>query len=113
MSDDPETLPYKSAEPDEAAAPPHTFEDLGRKLDAMPQVQSAQRLLEEARAELTKAQAHYAQIRADAAAQMRSVRSGNVGDVVESTLQYVRRHPGQGVIGSVLIGFLLGRILRR
>jgi hypothetical protein len=36
-----------------------------------------------------------------------------LGDVLDGTLNFVRRHPGAGVLAAGLIGFLFGRSTKR
>jgi len=104
-----------SDEPQQSAAEEShgMFEELGRKIDALPHVQSAERLVRQAQDELRRAQAHYQRVRAEARSQLHTLRDKNVGEVVGDALDYVRRHPGQGVLASIIAGFLLGRIFRR
>jgi len=52
-------------------------------------------------------------IRRKASDQVKRLRQKSVGEVVDGTLEFVRRHPGPGVIAAVLSGFFLGRLFRR
>jgi ElaB/YqjD/DUF883 family membrane-anchored ribosome-binding protein len=63
-----------------------------------------------AKAELQKAQAAYDKVRRQAADRLKSVREANVGDVLDKTLDAVKRHPAAGVTVAALIGFYLGRL---
>ena len=40
------------------------------------------------------------------------VREKTVGDVIDCTLEAVRKRPGAGVIVAALLGFFLGRLLK-
>jgi len=93
--------------------PAHTFEDLGRKVDEIPTVQQAEQALRRARDEFEKCQAHYQQAKQAAVEEVQSLREKNFSDLLTDVLNYVRRHPGQGLIGALLSGFFLGRIFRR
>ena len=74
---------------------------------------SATEALRRAKAELDKAQAFYEEIRQRATDRLKSVREASVGDMLDNTLDAVRRHPGAGLTVAAIIGFLLGRLLRR
>lgn len=91
----------------------HVFESLGRKVDEIPQVQQAEQALHRAREEFEKCQAQYQAAKQAAVEEVRSLREKNFADVLADVLNYVRRHPGQGLIGALLSGFFLGRIFRR
>ncbi len=49
----------------------------------------------------------------EAVDRVRQLRESTVGDVVEGSLETVRRHPALGVSLAVLVGFFLGRLFRR
>ncbi len=89
-----------------------TFESLGRKLDQRPEVQAAEDALQAAREQLRKAQEQYHHVREKATEGLQHLREKNVGDLLESTLDFVRKHPGAGVLGALVCG-LLGRLFRR
>ncbi len=89
------------------------FESLGRKIDDLPKVQAAEKLVLRAQQQLDKAQNEYRRVRQEAAEHVRDLRETSLGDLADTTLEYVRRHPGQGVVLSALFGFLLARLFRR
>jgi ElaB/YqjD/DUF883 family membrane-anchored ribosome-binding protein len=89
------------------------FEDLGRRIDELPQVKAAEDALASARAELERAREQFRRIRQESVERAESLRQKNVGDLIDETLGYVRRHPGQCVAFSLLVGIFLGRITRR
>lgn len=91
----------------------HTFENLGRKVDEIPEIQKAEQALRHAREEFDKCQARYREAKAAAVEEIRSLREKNLADIVADLLNYVRKHPGQGLIGALLSGFFLGRVFRR
>ncbi len=74
---------------------------------------SAAEALKRAKAEFEKAQAFYDTMRQQAAEQLKSVRATSVGDVIDGTLDAVRRHPGASMTVAALVGFYLGRLFRR
>jgi ElaB/YqjD/DUF883 family membrane-anchored ribosome-binding protein len=77
------------------------------------EVCSADEALRLAKAEFEKAKSFYENVRQQAAERLKSVRQTSVGDVLDGTLDTVRRHPGAGLTIAALVGFLLGRWLRR
>ena len=81
--------------------------------DESPEVNAAAEAICIAQAELDKAYATYKSLRKDATDQMRKLRESTVGDVVEGTLETVKKHPALGVGLAALIGFFLGRLFRR
>ncbi len=48
-----------------------------------------------------------------AAAELERLRGMTVGDVVDTGLEWVKRSPGTGVTVVALVGFLVGRMIRR
>ncbi|MEX0936665.1 MAG: hypothetical protein WDZ59_02315 [Pirellulales bacterium] len=89
------------------------FEDLGRRIDELPQVKAAEEALASARAELERARQQFRHIRQESINRADALRQKNVGDLIDETLRYVRRHPGQCVAFSLLAGIFLGRFTRR
>lgn len=85
-----------------------------RGASADERVAAAAAAVEQARAALQQAQ--------EAGAGKPSGRAGRkipreltvtLGDVLDGTLDFVRRHPGAGVLGAGLIGFFIGRSTKR
>jgi ElaB/YqjD/DUF883 family membrane-anchored ribosome-binding protein len=76
-------------------------------------VRTAADALHRAKAELEKAQAFYEHVRQQAAERLQAVRRTSVGDVLDGTLETVKRHPGASLTIAALIGFYLGRLFRR
>ena len=60
-------------------------------------------------AALRRAQQAYEQTCETAAEQAAKTRAVTVGDILDGTLEFVRRHPAAGLLAAGLIGFLLGR----
>lgn len=99
--------------PDDEDSASHAFENLGRKVDEIPEVQKAAQALLRAREEFERCQAKYRETKAAALDEFQSLREKNFADICGDVLNYVRKHPGQGLIGALLSGFFLGRIFRR
>ena len=89
------------------------FQALGKRIDEIPTVQSAEEMVRKAQAELANAQEHYQQVRSEAVEQLRDLRQASVSVLTASALNFVRRNPGQGIILSALLGLFLGRLFRR
>ena len=77
------------------------------------EVCSAANALKRAKAEFEKAQAYYEKVRQQAVERVKAVRETSVGDMIDGTLDGVRRHPGAGLTIAAIVGFLLGRLFRR
>ena len=78
-----------------------------------PKVRSAADAVRRAEVELKKARELYDKVRHEAVERLKGVRNASVGDVLDGTLNAVKKHPGLGVICFTLLGFLLGRWLKR
>jgi ElaB/YqjD/DUF883 family membrane-anchored ribosome-binding protein len=74
---------------------------------------AAAEALRRAKEELARAQQAYERIRAQAAEQIDALRERRVGDVIDATVQCVKRHPGQTLVLATIAGFFLGRFFRR
>ena len=74
---------------------------------------SAADALKRAKAELEKAQAFYESVKQQAAERVQAVRETSVGDMLDGTLETVKRHPAAGVTLAALLGFFLGQLFRR
>ncbi len=77
------------------------------------EVCSAAEALKRAKEEFEKAQAYYESVRQQAVERLKAVRASCVGDVIDGTLDAVRRHPCTSLTIVALLGFLLGRLFRR
>jgi ElaB/YqjD/DUF883 family membrane-anchored ribosome-binding protein len=66
-----------------------------------------------AQLELEKAQKIYEDLRRQAVEKIRDVREKKVGDLVDCTLDAVKKHPGPSLIVSVALGFCVGRWLQK
>jgi ElaB/YqjD/DUF883 family membrane-anchored ribosome-binding protein len=69
--------------------------------------------LRRAKAEMEKAHAFYEHIREQTAERLKEVRQKSIGDVLDSTLDSVKRHPGASLTLAALLGYMLGRLFRR
>jgi len=49
----------------------------------------------------------------EAAERVKRLRETTVGDLIDGTLNLVKKYPGPGVVIAVLIGFMLGRSLSK
>jgi ElaB/YqjD/DUF883 family membrane-anchored ribosome-binding protein len=69
--------------------------------------------LRRAKAEMEKAHAFYEHVRQQTAEHLKEVREKTLGDVLDGTLETVKRHPGASLTLAALLGFMLGRLFRR
>jgi ElaB/YqjD/DUF883 family membrane-anchored ribosome-binding protein len=76
-------------------------------------VAAAAEALKRAKAELEKAQAFYESVRQQATERLNAVRKTNLGDVIDCTLETVKRRPCASLTIAALLGFYLGRLFRR
>ncbi len=81
--------------------------------EELPEVKAAADAIRRAQEELEKACATYTHLRKEATDQVRKLRESTVGDVVEGTLEVVRKNPALGVGLAAMVGFFLGRLFRR
>lgn len=77
------------------------------------EVQAAAAAVEQARAALGQAEQVLRQSCARAAEQTAQVRDITVGDLLDGTLEFTRRHPVTSLLAAGVAGFLLGRATRR
>jgi len=94
------------AESDEAARIDETVEQA-------PKVRKAADAVQRAKDELFNARKMYAQVRDQAVEKLKGAREMRVGELIDGTLDAVKRHPGLGVIVAAVIGFFFGRLFRR
>ena len=69
--------------------------------------------LSRAKAELERAKTCYENVRIEAAERLKNVRKTSVGDLIDGTLETVKRHPAAGLGVAALLGFFIGRLFRR
>lgn len=66
-----------------------------------------------AEGELERARALYEHVRREAAEQLDKVRAKRIGDVLDDVTTLVRKFPGTSLVVAGLVGYYLGRLLRR
>ena len=86
---------------------------MSKKNAAKPSKPPADDALSRAKAELDRAKTCYENVRRQATEQLKNVRKTNVGDIIDGTLETVKRHPAAGLGVAALLGFFLGRLFRR
>jgi ElaB/YqjD/DUF883 family membrane-anchored ribosome-binding protein len=77
------------------------------------EVEAAASVVRQAREALERAEGAYQQSLERVSQQAARARALTVGDILDGTLEFVRRHPATGLIAASVIGFLLGRSSRR
>jgi ElaB/YqjD/DUF883 family membrane-anchored ribosome-binding protein len=103
--------PAQSFDPLEGDVP--ATDEAGEPAEWSPRARKAAEAVRRAEAELEKAQRLYQKVRQEAGEGLRAVREKNVADLIDGTLEAVKRHPGPGLIVAAMIGFFLGRLFRR
>lgn len=86
---------------------------MSKKNAAKPSKPMADDAISQAKAELDRAKACYKNVRRQATEQLKNVRKTNIGDIIDGTLETVKRHPAAGLGVAALLGFFLGRLFRR
>lgn len=92
---------------------PDSSDDDSQPAEKSPELEAAEATVRRAKAELKKAEDLYQHVRRQASDRLKQIREKTVADVVDGTLETVKRHPGPSVIVAALIGFFLGRLFRR
>ena len=80
---------------------------------ASSEVHLAAEAVRRAEAELKKARELYENLREQATQRLKAVREKKVGDLVDGTLEMVRKHPAPSIFIVGLIGYFLGRLFRK
>lgn len=93
--------------------PPGLFEMLGRRIDEIPHVQMAESMIFSAQEGIQSATQRVEESQQAFRQKVDDIRHATPADVVTATLNYVSRHPGQGVLAAAALGFMLGRALKR
>ena len=70
-------------------------------------------VLEQAREALHRAEEAYRRSRQSVTDESSRARAVTVGDILDGTLEFARRHPVTGLLAVGTLGFLLGRTTRR
>ena len=66
-----------------------------------------------AEAELQKARELYEKTRQEATERIKAARETTLGELIDGSLETVKKHPGLGVLAAVVIGFFFGRLFRK
>ncbi len=66
-----------------------------------------------AEAELKKARELYEKTRQEATERIKAARETTLGELIDGSLETVKKHPGLGVLMAVVIGFFFGRLFRK
>ncbi|HJN13316.1 MAG TPA: hypothetical protein QF564_31870 [Pirellulaceae bacterium] len=83
------------------------------KLDADIEVQAASDQVETAREQLRSAEAVLEQAREKAVQRIAWLQDKSAGELIDSSLEFVRKHPGLSVLTAASIGFMFARWFRR
>jgi hypothetical protein len=107
-----------SESPDaEAASPPGPFEQLGRRIDQLPESDAFQEAMAAFRDEIEGARRMIQELRGQSRSIARNGQNAgedfDAADLLDHTLQYVRRNPCRSLLAAALTGVLLGRLWRR
>lgn len=82
------------------------------RVDELRAVRAAKEAVRRARERLRRAELECEEVRRRASEARDEPPGGDV-DLVETTLNLVRRHPGAGVLTAALCGFFVGKLFRR
>ena len=74
-----------------------------------PEIRLAAEAVRFAKMEFEKAQKYYDDLRMQASAKIKLVCETTIGDVLDNTLETVKKHPGASMIVTAALGFCLGR----
>lgn len=99
----------KMATPSGRSAPPADTE----KLDVDTEVNSATEDVATAREQLRVAEDLLEQARDKAAPHVAWLRDKTTGELIDTSLDFVRRHPGLSVLSAASVGFMFARLFRR
>ena len=78
-----------------------------------PEVTDENPEVQQAREALREAEDTYRRVCHEAAERVAQARRLTVGEAIDGSLEFVRRHPVGGLCAAGLLGYLIGRILRR
>jgi len=83
------------------------------ELEANAEVKSAAERVEEARTQLQAAEALLEEARETAVERVAWLRDRTAGELIDTSLEFVRKHPGLGVLTAASLGYFFGRLFRR
>ena len=106
-----EQIMVKKKKPDVSQDPPAPEDDVDVEVDA--EVQSATDQVKTAREQLRAAEALLEKARQKAVEKVTQLQDKSTGELIDSSLDFVRKHPCLGVFAAATIGFFLGRLFRR
>jgi ElaB/YqjD/DUF883 family membrane-anchored ribosome-binding protein len=66
-----------------------------------------------AKLELDKAEKFYEDLRRQAAEKLQNLREKKVGELVDCTLETVKKHPGSSLVVTAALGFCMGRWIQK
>ncbi len=66
-----------------------------------------------AETELQKARELYEKTRQEATKRIKAARETTLGELIDGSLETVKKHPGLGVLAAMLVGFFFGRLFRK
>lgn len=101
MSNDTEKTTAEATAAEQAADACRTAEQLAAEAVRVAQV------------ELEKAQKVYEGLRQQVAEKIRDTREKKVGELIDGTLETVKKYPGPSLIVSIALGFWVGRWLQK
>ena len=78
-----------------------------------PEVAEAATDVDQARASLQQAEANYRRVCDEAAERVSQASRMTLGEAIDGSLEFVRRHPVSGLCAAGVLGFVIGRVLRR
>ena len=81
--------------------------------DSSAEIEQAEERLRQAREILREAECAYAEAQKSSSAESQPEAEHSVGELVDGTLELVKKYPGPSVITAAVVGFLLGRIFPR
>ncbi len=99
----------KSARPSRPPAAATADADVEADTD----VKSAEEQVAAAREQLQAAEALLEQVREEAVERVAWLKSKTTGELLDTSLEFVRKHPGLGVMAAASVGYCLGRLFRR
>jgi hypothetical protein len=99
--------------PDPTAPGPHNGAECSWQAGASSAIHAAAEAVHRAEEELKKARGLYDNLRQEATERLKAVREKNIGDVMDGTLEMVRKHPAPSLFIICLLGYFVGRLFRR
>jgi len=76
-------------------------------------VKSASEQVDAARQQLEAAEALLEQARTQAVQHVAWLRDRSTGELIDTSLEFVRKHPGLSVAAAASVGYFVGRLFRR